>query len=342
MKALDLFCGMGGATLGMKWAGFDVLGVEFDAKAVELHEHVCGPGSTMRADIASMRQADMERPHLLWASPPCQPFSQAGLRRGLADPRGHLIFEVPRWVRVLRPRFVICEQVRAALPWWEGFAEEFEALGYHCWTGLVSAEQFGVPQTRVRAVLLASLDGPVEEPRPTHRKFWRNPPHVRDGDEHLPKWVSMAEALDGVVGAEDLVGFARRDDLGTSPHGYRERDLRPGSEPALTLTSKGRSWTVNTGLDWKKGEDRSKAQKRSVTTLSGTQWILEGRQSKLDGEKLTVADGLALQSFPPDCLDGMKVTRTAAFKAIGNAVPPLLALRLAEQLTRGAREERDE
>ena len=358
MRALDLFCGMGGASLGLEQAGFEVTGFEFDAKAAELHRHVC-EGSVGEYDIATLDPTRMEVPDLLWMSPPCQPFSQAGLRKGLDDPRAHLIFEVPRWVKAMRPRMVICEQVKLALHWWEAFAEEFQALGYHTWVGVVNSEQFGVPQTRQRAILLASLDGPVSAPQPTHRKYHTRAPHTRPGDEHLLPYVTMADVID--VDAEDRIGFGRKDDKGGD--GLRERDFRPGDEPAFTVTSKGRSWSVNTGRDWKPGGDRSTAQTRdmdlpapALTSNSSKGWQLTGRQSNattrdhdqpaptitagkdvtqwsLKQRLITVADGLALQGFPRDCLDGATVTKTAAFKAIGNAVPVQLAEALARHLS---------
>ena len=357
MRALDLFCGMGGASLGLEQAGYSVVGLENDAKAVELHNHIC-EGQAGLLNIADIEPRMFKTPDLLWASPPCQPFSQAGLRKGMEDPRAALIFEVPRWVRALKPRVVICEQVRAALPWWEEFATEFQALGYQTWTGLVSTEQFGVPQTRVRAVMLASLDHEVGAPQPTHRKFHSRAPHVRPGDEHLLPYVSMADVID--IDETDRVGFPRRDDLGSD--GYRDRDMRPGSDPAFTVTSKGRSWSVNTGRDWKPGEDRSTAQQRdaehpapALTSNSTKGWQLSGRQSKaterdddqpaptitaghdvtqwsVKDRLITVEDGLTLQGFPRDCLEGVKITKTAAFKAIGNAVPPPLARALATHM----------
>jgi DNA (cytosine-5)-methyltransferase 1 len=363
-NALDLFSGMGGASLGLERAGFHVTGVEYDEKACELHDHVCA-GPIVQGDIAEMNPQHWSHFNfeLLWASPPCQPFSQAGLRKGMEDPRAHLIFEVPRWVHTLRPRYVICEQVRAALPWWESFAADFEQHGYHTWTGLVSAEQFGVPQTRVRAIMLASLDGPVSEPEPTHHKFYSRPPHIRPklGEEHLLPYVTMADVID--IDEDDLVGFPRRDDQGGD--GYRDRDMRPGSDPAFTVTSKGRSWQVNTGRDWKPGSDRSTAQTRgadhpapTVTVCSTSAWQLQGRQSKAtvrhDGQPaptitaghdvsqwtlkqrlISVQDGLVLQGFPRDCLDGIDITKTAAFRAVGNAVPPPLATAMAQHLKGG-------
>jgi len=366
MRALDLFSGMGGASLGLEWAGFDVTGIEFDPVAVEMHRHVCD-GEIIQGDIAAMDPAAFDDVDLLWASPPCQPFSQAGLRKGFDDPRAHLIFQVPRWVHRLRPLYVVCEQVKAALPWWEAFAEDFREVGYQAWTGLLHSEEYGVPQTRTRAFLLARLryGEPVAPPPATHRKYHTRAPHDRIDltNDHLLPYVTMADVIN--ISHDDLVGFARLDDGAEAINGYRRRDFREGDDPAFTVTSKGRSWSVNTGRDWKPGGDRSTAQQRDsdcpAPTVTGdsslNKWMLAGRQSrstmrndhepaptvtaghdvsqwKLGSRLLTVQDGLALQSFPTDCLDDMEVTKTAAFKAIGNAVPPLWAQQIADHVSR--------
>lgn len=363
MKALDLFAGMGGASLGLEMAGLDVTGIEFDDTACAMHEHVC-EGYVIQGDIAAMSPFKFSETGLLWASPPCQPFSQAGLRKGFEDPRAHLIFQVPRWVHHLMPRFVICEQVKAALPWWEAFAVDLEELGYSTWTGLLHSEEYGVPQTRTRAFLLASLDGTATPPPATHRKYHTHAPHDRPTDDGRLPYVTMADVIN--IEHDDLVGFARKDDGAEAINGYRRRDFREGDDPAFTVTSKGRSWSVNTGRDWKPGGDRSTAQQRDADcpapTVTGdsslNKWMLAGRQSratmrtegepaptvtaghdvsqwKLGARLLTVQDGLALQSFPTDCLDGLEVTKTAAFKAIGNAVPPMWAEAIATHLTKG-------
>lgn len=361
MRALDLFSGMGGASLGLENAGLEVTGIEFDGKAVEMHEHICD-GEIHQRDIAATNPLEYGGFDLLWASPPCQPFSQAGLRKGMEDPRAHLLFQVPRWVHHLRPRFVICEQVKAALPWWEAFASDFEEYGYHTWTGLLHSEEYGVPQTRTRAFLLASLDGPVTPPAPTHRRYHTRAPHDRPSLDGLPRFVSMADVIH--IDPDSLIGFGRKDDgQGEAVNGYRRRDFREGTEPAFTVTSKGRSWSVNTGRDWKPGGDRSTAQQRDAEypapTVTGdssvNKWMLSGRQSrstmrledepgptvtaghdvsqwKLGARLLTPADGLVLQTFPVDALDGVNITKTAAFKAIGNAVPPLWAETIARHL----------
>jgi DNA (cytosine-5)-methyltransferase 1 len=85
------------------------------------------------------------------------------------------------------------EQVPTVLPVWEACAEVLRAEGWNVWTGLLHAEQYGVPQTRKRAFLLASRDHEVAPPAPTHSRYYSHKPEKLD--EGVQKWVSMAEAL---------------------------------------------------------------------------------------------------------------------------------------------------
>lgn len=230
---------------------------------------------------------------LLMGSPPCQAFSMAGkgvgraaiafllkcvdrmaagedlhdmldeLREACADERAHLVLEPLRWALALRPRWIMLEQVEPVLPLWEAMCAALRQHGYHAWCGVLSAEQYGVPQTRRRAILLASLEGPVGEPGATHQRYIAprrreeatlglfDAPEpariVRPEEEHLLPWVSMAEALGWHV--DDAAGFPRRNDRDDGGE-YRDRDLRAASEPAFALTEKTRSWTrfvVQTG-----------------------------------------------------------------------------------------------
>lgn len=121
-----------------------------------------------------------------------------------------LVVEPLRWALALRPDWIALEQVPPVLALWEAFAALLREAGYNTWTGVLSAEQFGVPQTRQRAFLLASLDGPVSRPAPTHQRYVA-PRAVEEEtlglfepvaervvhreDRDLLPWVSMAEAL---------------------------------------------------------------------------------------------------------------------------------------------------
>jgi DNA (cytosine-5)-methyltransferase 1 len=121
----------------------------------------------------------------------------AGKGAGRDGERGQLVDEVMRWTDALRPRWVACEQVPPVLPIWREFAHRMEGWGYRTWCGLLSSERYGVPQTRERAILMASLDFTPQPPAPTHQEYHHGEPARREvglfGD--LEPWVSMAEAL---------------------------------------------------------------------------------------------------------------------------------------------------
>lgn len=186
---LDLFAGPGGWDEGA--VGLEhVVGIEHDHAACSTR--AAAGHLTVRADVSTYpTEPFVGKVWGLIASPPCTDFSLAGKGAGIEGDSGRLIFEVPRWVEALRPRWVACEQVPPALPWWEQFARQFAELGYMTWTGLLNAADYGVPQTRTRAFLLASLDFQPQAPAPTHT---RHPHPALFGDELLP-WVSMADAL---------------------------------------------------------------------------------------------------------------------------------------------------
>lgn len=188
---LELFAGCGGAGLGIRAATPDALhvGIEWDhtacltRKAAGLH--------TIRADVAQYpTEPFVGKVWGLWASPPCPDFSYAGKRKGIEGESGHLIFQVPRWVQAVRPEWVACEQVPGALPWWRQFAADFREQGYSCWTGVLDAANYGVPQNRKRAILMARLGTEaVQPPEPTHAK---NPATMFG---QLEPWTSMGQAL---------------------------------------------------------------------------------------------------------------------------------------------------
>lgn len=150
---LDLFAGAGGWDQGLADRGVtDVLGLELD-------EHACATAEAAghareQVDIATVDPSDYDGIDGLIASPPCQDYSSAGRRgeSGTAD-LTHLVLP---WIRATRPEWVALEQVRGVLPIWQDVMRELWLNGYAAMCGLVDAADYGVPQRRVRAVLLAS------------------------------------------------------------------------------------------------------------------------------------------------------------------------------------------
>ena len=100
-----------------------------------------------------------------------------------------LVIEPARFITVSRPEWVALEQVPSVLPLWQVYASELRKLGYSTWCGKLNSADYGVPQTRERAILIASRARKVYRPEPTHydprkgMQLWGTP------------WVSMAEAL---------------------------------------------------------------------------------------------------------------------------------------------------
>ncbi|UUV34295.1 DNA cytosine methyltransferase [Amycolatopsis roodepoortensis] len=231
------FAGPGGWSEGLRLAGFrgDSLGIELDPDAAETA--TAAGHRRLIADVAAVDLDQFDDVDGVVQSPPCPPWSASGTGRGRidqvevadrmaafaqgrvpdkvawADPRSPLTAEPLRYVARLRPRWVALEQVPAVLPLWQHAAALLRELGYRTWTGVVAAEQYGVAQTRRRAVLTARLDEGALAPGP-----------------HSVKPVSMADVL-GWDGAVLVSNYG----TGGDP---KRRGRRPMTGPAFTMTGR--------------------------------------------------------------------------------------------------------
>lgn len=374
MTVIDLFAGCGGWDLAARELGLDPLGIEWNPDACATREAV--GLRTLNADIAALDPADFAPCEGLIASPPCQEFSVAGKGAGRDGDRGRLVEEVPRWVDALRPRWVACEQVPPVLPIWREFAHRLEQWGYRTWCGLLSSERYGVPQTRERAFLLASLDGPVLPPEPTHQEYRHGEPARHEVGllgEMLP-WVSMAEALgwgmterpanvlvtrasgggspdcalDGGSGARrmhrtEMERGAWAVDRRTNSRGPGGTQVptarRPCDTPAPTVdTEAGSRWVIRSVQTVNGGPlaERDVDDPAFTVGSRADQWVFDRPATTIAGAqsenaiRLTLAEGLTLQGFPPDY--PVQGTKTAQWLQVGNAVPPPLALAVLRQV----------
>jgi DNA (cytosine-5)-methyltransferase 1 len=316
---LDLFAGPGGWETGARPLGLSPLGIENDPDACATAE--AAGHLRIRADVAALDPLDFWPVRGFIASPPCPGFSRGGLHDGIgdlpllqaavalgatpavlagvreqqADERSALALEPLRWIETLRPDWIALEQVPRVLPLWEAYAARLTFDGYSVATGILRAEQYGVPQVRPRAVLIASRLREVTLPEPTHSQFHTHRPGWLDPG--VKPWVTARDGAGWPSGV--LFGFPRQADrdrerptIHLAGGTYRARDLfHADSRPANTLTEKARSWSV-----WRTGADR---------------------------QPLTLPEASRLQTFPADY--PWAGSRTSRFHQLGNAVPPALA-----------------
>ena len=181
-KAIDLFSGCGGLTLGLKQAGFRVVGaVEIDRLAVETYKANHKRVVVWEQDIRRLSGAEVMRRlklrpgqlDLLAGCPPCQGFSTLTTLNGRVgkDRRNDQVFQFLRFVRVLRPKAVMMENVPglAKNRRFKELRRKLRKLGYRVNQDVLDAAAYGVPQRRRRFILIAGRNAKIPFGRPARR-----------------------------------------------------------------------------------------------------------------------------------------------------------------------------
>lgn len=165
----SLFSGIGGIDLGLERAGMRVIWQsEIDPYACRvLARH--WPTVPNLGDITTIDWSTVERPDVVCAGWPCQPFSTAGVRRGADDPR-HLWPHVLRALRVLRPRYLLGENVPGHLSLgFDRVLADLASIGFDAEWSLVSACSMGAAHMRQRLFILAHPSDGDEQDHLSHR-----------------------------------------------------------------------------------------------------------------------------------------------------------------------------
>lgn len=187
LTAIDLFCGAGGLTLGLKQAGFNVVaGVELNSTAAETYRLNHTDIDIYEKDIRCINPADILENSdlkpgdldLLAGCPPCQGFSSQRTRNktnAQFDPRNDLIFEFLRFVKIILPKTIMLENVPALAKNWRIFKlrEDLKKLGYIVNESSISvhdAADYGVPQRRRRLLFKASRLGVISDAPKVEKK----------------------------------------------------------------------------------------------------------------------------------------------------------------------------
>ncbi|MEL4373086.1 DNA cytosine methyltransferase [Shewanella xiamenensis] len=306
MKVVSLFSGAGGLDLGFKKAGFDIVWAnDFDIDAVETYKKNIG-AHIVHGSILDISTDDIPECDVVIGGFPCQGFSQANLLRFEDDERNQLYLEFLRVVKYKKPKFFFAENVRGILSLANGSAikkieSDFENAGYKLQKRLFNAADFGVPQSRHRVILVGvrkDIDFNYIYPKETHC----NPKKVKE--KGLKSWVSIGEALKNVQEPED------------SSHGLLNHVY---SQYKVT----NRNFT---------GHRKTDSEKPSPTILArgnGKGGVCAIQHPK-NHRRMSVRESAIIQTFPYDF--EFFGSMSSCYRQVGNAVPPLLAEKLAIQL----------
>jgi DNA (cytosine-5)-methyltransferase 1 len=335
VKVFDFFSGCGGTSCGFSAAGMDiVLGLDVDEDSANtfrtnfpLAGFLNDDIRTMDVDVLEPYIVDRAEPILFCGCAPCQPFSKQNRQKTKTDPRRNLLAEFGRFVAHWMPEYVFIEnvpgmqKVKSKTGPFKRFTSLLSQLGYQYTYEVLPARWFGVPQKRDRLVLLATLNGCVSLPTPTH------------GPERLP----YATVRDWIFGLPPLAaGAVDQDDPDHVAAKLSELNLRRiahtpegGSRdqwPDELWLDCHREHTGHTDVYGRLSWDRPAA---GLTTKCIS--FSNGRFGHPEQDRaLSVREAARLQTFPL----GYRFTGTLQSKArqIGNAVPPLMAEVIGRQL----------
>ncbi|MBS5544370.1 MAG: DNA cytosine methyltransferase [Lachnospiraceae bacterium] len=327
-RLVSLFSGCGGMDKGFEDAGYQrVWANDFDADAQAVFK--INLGEIDGRDITKVPVEDIPDCDIITAGFPCQPFSNAGNRRGVYDSRGELYLECLRIIESKKPRVVLFENVKGLLSskhqsgkkLIEVIREDLEKLGYRVNYKVVNASNYGVPQNRERMILIGFredlnktfefppeqedkskltlrniLDIPSDAPNQT---FWPYSPQAQSMIEQIPEGGSWKS-----IPYENLPPrFQRiRDDMKRyhAPNFYR-RFSRDEINGTITASAQ----PENCGIT-----------------------------HPTENRRYTIREIARIQTFPDDFIfiDETLKDIVAMYKVIGNAVPCHLAEVIADAI----------
>jgi len=336
LTAIDLFCGAGGLSLGLRQAGFDIVAaVELDSEIAKTYA-INHPGTTLICkDVRKttgrelLKAGNVKSLDLVAGCPPCQGFSKLTIKYRKKDPRNDLLLEMGRIVEETRPKMIMVENVPGLMkkgkPVLDKFVAKIKSLGYIVNMGVLQMADYGVPQMRRRFVLLAGAGFAIELPEPTHSR-------KGDREKGLKLRVTLAEALKnvkhkpvGFIKAQKSGGVAKfkwhvvsdltdlsKKRLAALREGQNRRDLPKALRPACHQESDDGFENVYGRMKW---------NIPSPTITSGCTTPCAGRfghPSEL--RAISIREAALIQTFPK----GYKFKTVFISKAaimVGNALP---------------------
>ncbi len=251
-KFIDLFCGIGGFHIPLEERGHKcVFASEVNEKAAQSYKANFGiqpHGDITKIDVNTIPEHD-----ILCAGFPCQPFSQSGNGKGLADVRGGLFYEIVRVATHHQPKILLLENVRKIITIdkgnvWRIIQEQLDNAGYRVTYASLNAGDFGVPQQRHRIYFVAirkDLSLRFMPPLPFHMDYQRCVNDIISPDEETAKHIIIRKPYDivfdkplnqGRMNKLNRIGYIGKNSAKKTIQGYRIYD---GDSHASTQTANG-------------------------------------------------------------------------------------------------------
>lgn len=342
-SVIDLFSGCGGLSSGFEKAGYKIsLGIDNWDLALETFKLNHLNSQILKADLSGLNPSTVEsrfglvrnKVDVIVGGPPCQGYSISG-KRLIDDSRNQLYRNFVEFVSYYRPRAFVMENVPNLVSMAKGkfkkeITEDFERLGYRIETKILLASDFGVPQNRRRVFFVGLLgNGVYAFPNPTHGSGMKAKITTWDAISDLPEF-DVADGTPYVMPPQsDFQKYCRTNSKAifnheTIKHSEKTKSiirLVPDGGNYKDLPSHLRS-TRKVNIAW----TRFASDKPSLTIDTGHNHHFHYCFDRVP----TARESARLQSFDDSFI--FVGRKNEQIRQIGNAVPPLLAKAVAEEL----------
>jgi DNA (cytosine-5)-methyltransferase 1 len=323
LTAVDLFAGAGGVTTGYKQAGLRVVAaVELDSKAAETYRLNHPEVEIFEKDIRRVAPNDLRQAlrgrslDVLTACSPCKSYSTLARGDGKDDDKD-LVLVTLRYVRALRPRVVVMENVPrlSSDQRFSALTTSLTALGYQVWHQVLDAYEFGVPQRRRRLVLIAARGAQPRRPRKSA---------VRRSVSHA---IRRIDPRDKLHRARALKGIAAKRVAAVTINGGSRQSFTGELVLACHKSLSGAATSVYGRMNWSRPAPTLTTR---CTTPSCGRFL-----HPFANRPITLREAACLQSFPRRYK--FAGARGDVERQVGNAVPVEMARRIAVEASRLAR-----
>ena len=369
-KAISLFCGAGGCSLGFKQAGYSILYAnDKDSAAVETYkknfpETTCSNEDINELDFENiLKELGIKSGEIdiLIGGPPCQGFSTAG-SRFWDDPRNHLLKSYVNALKVIKPKWFLMENVEGLLTSNKGTyiyeaAKAFIELGYLIWVEKVYSQEYGVPQRRKRVLVIGNrLGHNFKMPEPTMKvsgQIFRNsdvtishaidslPTASNDKEAALnPANTPYHDEFDAILRGHakkitdhyfPVINGVQLKRISALGPGQTMKDLPENLQHESFKKRANRR--VADGMPTEKRGGAPSGLKRLIASepsLTITGAATRELIHPIENRPLTIRESARIQTFPDDFVFCGNASQK--IQQIGNAIPPILARIFAEHI----------